>query len=160
MVNGGIFKVYVRPLFALAVLGAVRIAATADTVTWVGTGDGVTLYWDDASKWTCSDGVTHRVPMADDDVVIPLRSGYPYQDHKIVATNVLPVFKSVYIGGKRTVVLNGWENKISCEELVLEGSSMGPTWGRAAIQCGLFWPWLGVWKPDSPRRTWLGSVLL
>lgn len=137
-------------VFALVVWATVQTAATADTVTWAGTGDGVTLYWDDASKWTCSDGETHRVPMAGDDVVIPLRSGYPYKDHKIVATNVLPVFKSVYIGGKRTVVLNGWENKISCEELVLEGSSTAPSWGRAAIQCGD-----GFVESEMSNRVWI-----
>lgn len=108
-----------------AVWVSMSIAAqTGETVTWSHQqGNAITCYWDDATKWRCSDG-TQRIPGAGDNVVIPGRTDFPYGVYTIVVTNQLPRFSSFYIGGSRTLVLrNGWDGKIEADKVVIDGNA-------------------------------------
>lgn len=120
--------------FAVLIVAGAAFAVLGDTVTWNNHDNNVTFYWNDAAKWTCSNGTTHRAPIAGDIVVIPNRSSYPYQGHSIVVTNTLPKFKSVFVGARRSIVMRGWNTKLECEDLVLQGES-GGGFHNAAITC-------------------------
>ena len=102
------------------------VAQVGETVTWNhAPGDTATCYWDDATRWNCSDG-THRVPGAYDNVVIPDRGSTPYGAYTIIATNPFPRFGSFYLGAKRTLSLrNGWDSKIEADTVVINGAKPG-----------------------------------